>query len=285
LSHRKGRLVQSLLLMAVFLSFSELLAQVAPDKTAEAAKLSLILQKTAEYCRKLENAVLDFVCLEEVKETLYYEDIERQFNTGFYQVFNRAKESIFLYEYQLIGNAEKIEESRTLIKKNGKKCREKASGVGTTRFRYEKVIYGPVDLLKLSQQAYFNYAIISEELLPENKAVIIEAVPKPSQQEYCPFGKILVRESDFAILKIEYDRRSIKSLYAENQDRKPGSHEQRFELTSEFDVEKNGIRFPSRLVFQESSIDQSGNKSVRARALITYRDYRFFSVEVEVDYK
>jgi len=284
LPRRIGRFAHSLLLTVIFISLTKPQAQTGPDKTADAAKLAQILQKTAGYCRKIENAVLDFVCLEEVKETLYYEVTEKEFDTGFYRVLNRAFDSTFLYEYQLIRNAEKTEESRTLIEKDGKKCHEKTAGVGTLRFRFEKVIYGPVDLLKLSHQPYFDYAIVKEELMLGNRAVIIEAVPKPSEQEYRPFGKIWVRESDFAILKIDYHRRSIKSLYAESQDRGLGRGEPRFEITSEFDVEKNGIRFPSRLVFQEAYVDKSGKTSVRSRALITYKDYRFFSVTVEVDY-
>ncbi len=274
----------SLLLGVVFLSFSDPLAQTDPDGGAEAAKLAQILKKTAGYCRRLESAVLDFVCLEEVKETLYYEVYEKRSDMGFYEVLNRGKESTFLYEYQLIRNAQKTKESRILIEKNGKKCREEASGVGTIRFRFAKIIYGPVDLLKLSHQPYFDYAIVKEESMTDNKAVIIEATPKVSKQEYRPFGKIWVRENDFAILKIDYNQRSIQSLYAESQDRRLGSDEPRFEITSEFDIEKSGIRFPSRLVFKESYIDKSGKTSVRSRALITYKDYRFFTVTVEVEY-
>ena len=281
----RGRFAHFLMLTAIFVSLARPQAQTGPDKTADAAKLAQILQKTADYCRKLENAVLDFVCIEEVKETLNYEVFEKESDLGFYRVIDRTGESTFLYEYQLIRNAEKTEETRTLIEKDGKRRRGKASGVGTLRFRFEKIIYGPVDLLKRVHQPYFNYAIVREEPNLGDRVVIIEALPDPSEQEYRPFGKIWVRESDFAILKIDYDQRSIKSLYAESQDRRREKGEPQFELTSEFDVEKNGIRFPSRLIFQEATVDNSGKKSVRSRAEITYRDYKYFTVTVDVDYK
>jgi hypothetical protein len=260
-------------------------AQTVPDKTEDAAKLAQILQKTADYCRKLENAVLDFVCLEEVKETFHTELFEREFNTGFYRVVNRPVDNTFLYEYQLIRNAEKTEESRTLIERNGKGTHEKAAGVGTLRFLFEKVIYGPVDLLKLSHQPYFDYTLIKEEPKPGDREVIIQALPKTSEQGYRPFGKIWVRESDFAIVKIDYDRRSIRDLYDESREARQKKGETRLELTSEFGVERNGIRFPSRLVFQESDVHKSGQASVRTRAVIMYKDYRFFSVIVDVDYE
>jgi len=273
------------MLTAIFVSLARPQAQTGPDKTADAAKLAQILQKTADYCRKLENAVLDFVCIEEVKETLNFVVFEEDLTRGFYRAVDRSGESTFLYEYQLIRNAEKTEETRILIEKDGKKCREKAAGLGTLRFRFEMIIYGPVDLLKRAHQPYFQYAIVKDELNPGDGAIIIQAVPDPSEQEYRPFGKIWVRESDFAILKIEYDQRSIKSLYAESQDCRREKGEPQFELTSEFDVEKNGIRFPSRLIFQEATVDKSGKKSVRSRAEITYKDYKFFTVTVDVDYK
>lgn len=37
---------------------------------ADQAKLEEILEKTSEYCRRLENAVFDFVCLEEITEKI-----------------------------------------------------------------------------------------------------------------------------------------------------------------------------------------------------------------------
>jgi len=282
---RTGRLTLSLLLTAIFMSPDRPHAQTAPDRAVDETKLTQILQKTADYCRKLENAVLDFVCLEEVKETINYEVVERETGIGFYRIINRPVNNTFLYEYQLIRNANETEESRTLIERNGKRHHETAAGIGTLRFRFEKIIYGPVDLLRLPNQPRFDYAIVKEEAKPAGREIIIEAVPKPGEQEYLPFGKIWVRESDFAIVKIDYDRRSIRSLYEEGQEGREKNGQARFELTSEFDVERNGIRFPSRLVFLEADVHKSGQASVRCQAVITYKDYRFFSVIVDVDYK
>ena len=281
----KGRLAFSLIWACVLAPLVRPQSQTGPDQTADAVKLAQILQKTADYCQKLEKALLDFVCVEEVKETLYYEVFEKEYNFGSYRVIDRDEEHTFLYEYQLIRNAEKTEESRTLIEKDGRKRCEKVAGVGTFRFRFENIIYGPVDLLKRAHQPHFNYSFVREEPKPEEGTIIIQAVPDPSEQEYCPFGKIWVRESDFAILKIEYNQLSIKTLYVENQDHRREKDETQFELTSEFGVEKNGIRFPSRLVFQEVKVDRSGTKDVRSWAEITYRDYKFFTVTVDVDYK
>jgi len=259
--------------------------QTVPAQDADAVRLRQILEKTSDYCRKLENAVLDFVCLEEVRETIREESVEKDFRFGAYRLIERPVDNTFLYEYQLIRNADKTEESRTLVERNGKKLHEKAAGIGTLRFRFEKIVYGPVDLLRLPNQPHFDYAILKEESHAGDGQIIIEAVPKPEEKEYLPFGKIWVRAGDFAILKIEYDQRSIRNLFEESPDRKPEKGTPRFVLTSEFDVERNGIRFPSRLVFQETYVDKAGKASVRSHAEVRYKDYRFFSVMVDVDYK
>jgi len=53
---------------------------------------------------------------------------------------------------------------------------------------------------------------------------------------------------------------------------------------SEFDIEKNGIRFPSRVIFEEAYINQQGKKLVACEVTITYKDYKFFTVEFDVKY-
>ncbi|MDH4198385.1 MAG: hypothetical protein OEW05_13315, partial [Candidatus Aminicenantes bacterium] len=79
--------------------------------------LPLILEKTAEYCSRLANASLHFVCQEEIKEHLYYSPSAGTIYTGarFY------KENKYLYDYQLIRKDGDIQEKRILLEQNGKK--------------------------------------------------------------------------------------------------------------------------------------------------------------------
>ena len=79
--------------------------------------LNVLLQKAGDYCLKLERAVLDFVCREEVDERIYH-----PYNiSGYYRPdLSEARPEINLcvYDYQLIRKRE-IKESRILLKENG----------------------------------------------------------------------------------------------------------------------------------------------------------------------
>jgi len=56
----------------------------------------------------------------------------------------------------------------------------------------------------------------------------------------------------------------------------------RITLTSEFAVEKNGLRFPSRLVAEEAYLNDRGRTFVRSTTAVAYKDFKFFTVEVDV---
>jgi hypothetical protein len=57
-------------------------------------------------------------------------------------------------------------------------------------------------------------------------------------------------------------------------------------LVAEYGVEKNGIRFPSRVVFQEAYVrNKDKKKRIVSDVIVDYRDYQFFTVDVGVDIK
>ena len=60
----------------------------------------------------------------------------------------------------------------------------------------------------------------------------------------------------------------------------------RISLVTEYGIEKNGIRFPSRVVIQEAYLrNKDKKKRMFSEVTIDYKDYQFFTVEVGVDYK
>ena len=144
--------------------------------------------------------------------------------------------------------------------------------------------FGPIDLLSRRGQFYHDYKIVKEEVLNQEQVAIIEATPNISFPQHSTFGKIWVRESDFVILKILWNEKSINNLqYAEERAAQLKAKPQ-ITLISEFDIEKNGIRFPSRVIFEEAYINRQGKKLVASEIAVTYKDYKFFTVEVDVKY-
>jgi hypothetical protein len=208
----------NLAILAVMVIFSQ---RTAPQNNtranADQTRLKEILQKTGEYCRKLENAVFDFVCLEEITEKIRQPPefrtelpMERD-SLGIPQrrVIERTKKNKYLYEYQLIGKKEKSEERRTLLEKNGKRKIQKEAHLETTRLYYENVVFGPIDLFRKLGQLYLDLRVVNEETMNQEKVVVIEAVPKSGLTQFYPYGKIWLSENDFGIVKIEWNERSF----------------------------------------------------------------------------
>lgn len=284
-----------LLFLIILIFFQYIPAQDKPTIAADKVKLAAILKKTREYCTKLENSAFHFVCLEEVTEKISIpegltQDITavnlRDFDSSTHRLKRTGKTDVntFLYDYQLIRKEGQDEETRVLLEKNKKKIHRKGALLEIQQFRYEKLIFGPSGLLSQYWQRYHDYEIVREEMLNGEKIVVIEAVPKPSLSENYPFGKIWVRESDFAILKIEWDEKSLEHLQSIKERAERYRAEPRITLISEFGYEKNEIRFPSRFTFEEAYLDTKGEKFIRLEITVVYKDYKFFTVDVDVKY-
>lgn len=272
------------------------LAQEVSKKTLDKVKLNKILQKSKQYCQKLEKGAFNFVCFEEVVEKFYHEGVDKQMmvaggdhdrnpSDAFgYEVYKKTKENTFLYEYQLISKKGQDQEKRILLEKNGKKKNDKNATLETQYFRYGRIVFGPLGLLNGYWQQFHDYSIVNEEMVNGEKTIVIQALPKPSLNGNHPYGKIWVRESDFAILKIEWDQKSLKALDELKKQASMFGAEQKITIVSEFGYEKNGIRFPSRFLFEEAYVNKEGKKVVRSMIHTIYRDYKFFTVDVDVNF-
>jgi hypothetical protein len=200
-------------------------------------------------------------------------------------VTEKTQENKYLYDYQLIRKKGKNEESRTLLEKNGERKNEKGAKLESFAFYYENMTFGPINLVGEDGKLYYDYKIVKEERQNQEGVVIIEAVPKSSFPPNLPFGKIWVKESDFAISKIEWNYKSLRGYQLIEDRAKKYKAEPQITLTSEYGIEKNGIRFPSRLVFEEAYTTLKGSKFTRSETTVIYKDYKFFTVEVDIKYK
>jgi len=244
--------------------------------------LSLILEKTAEYCSKLENASLDFVCNEEIKERLYYSRSADAIYLGgrFY------KENKYLYDYQLIRKRGEMLEKRVLLEENGKKKLEAEAELKTKQFEHKYVIFGPIGLLSSENQPHLSYQIEKAAKLDGEKVIIIDAKPKGLQDGNRLYGKVWLREKDFSILKIEWDQSSMGNIKGIMEVAEKLKARPQITFISEYGYEKNGIRFPSRYSVIEEYIVAKGrrNRMKCSQTVVTYKNYKFFIVETRVKY-
>jgi hypothetical protein len=236
----------------------------------DSARLAAVLKKAETYCRRLDRAALDFVCLEEVTE------MTRHFT---------PKTDVYLYDYQFIRKDNAVKEQRNLISVNGEKTDIRDSSLDTSMFKYKNVLFGPVGLLSRTWQTYHDYKLIGEDVIYEEKVVVIETTPGANLvQPHC-YGKLWIKEGDGSVLKIVWDQRSLGNFQSIEEWAK--IHDAKPEITAycEYGIEKNGIRFPSRSYTENAYIDKNNRKFVSAEISILYKDYKFFTVETEIKYE
>lgn len=283
---KKRVIIISFFILAVF-SFP-IYSQKADSDSTDQAELETILKKCADYCERLSNSALFFVCRETIKEEIYQRapgsvSVRTVTSSGSYTIRRsgggrNVEKNDYVYDYQLIRKENKIKESRILLKENGKKKNEKNAPLKTKIFEHKNIIMGPIGLLSDYWQQYHDYKIVKKE----KKVIVIEAVPKYGQKLNQLFGKIWVRKSDFSILKIEWNQQAIENYEKIEEIAKMLKAKPLITMVSEYAFEQKGIRFPSSYSIKEIYISRSGRRFLRSKKTVTYKDYKFFTVEWEV---
>jgi len=279
-------------LIIIFLSIP-IYSQTDNSKTADQEKLETILKKCAEYCERLANSALHFVCEETITEEIYYGhfEVSRSVSTsggGGITVRGggrNVERNKYVYDYQLIKKGEKIEETRILLKENGKKKHEKNAPLKTKRFYSKRSVYGPVGLLGKEQQGKYDYKIIKEQTIKKRKTYVIEVEPKIKIEGNPNYGKVWIDKEDFSVLKIEIKQESLAGFEKLEQESKKQSTSPFITTMHDYFIEKNGIRFPSKTICEEMYVARMRRARTKiSETRITYDNYRFFTVDTKIKY-
>jgi tetratricopeptide (TPR) repeat protein len=244
------------------------------EEIARQKKLDKILAKTAAYCQQVRTALIHFFCKEVIREVFKKRD--------------GTLRNSFVYEYQLIKEKDKITERRILLDRNGEKFRQEDAPLGTSKFKYEYLIYGPIAFFSKSLQEYYDYKIIKEEVLNGRKTIVLEVVPLRRGEEKMLCGSVWLDAEDgnFSILKIQWHPKFlIKNFHVAIESAWRQNAELYIDYFSQFNIEKNGIRFPGKYWIKEYHINEKGKKKLQASMVVDFKDYRFFSVATEVTYQ
>lgn len=246
--------------------------------------LERILEKTEIYCRRLGRVSLDFVCRERIEERLF--DPPRLISAVTTSGSSRRVTNVSLeYDYQLIRKGDTIEEKRTLLRE-GKEPRDEPDAVLKTKiYKHKYLVFGPGGFFSEYWQPKHSYTLLGEEDVEGEKAYLIEAGPAGPEEPGLIYGKAWVRKRDFAIVKIEWDQRSLGNYLKILTTAKAIGRqaEPQVSVVGFYGVEKNGIRFPDRLVIRE---DYRSTRGIHrySEATVRYEDYKFFVVETDVRY-
>ncbi len=282
-----------IILLVIFLTFlsAQIYSQTDNPKMVDQEELELILKKCEEYCERLNNVSLYFVCKEEIKEKIYTP------SSGNGNIFlgrpdPRAKKlpppvekNMYVYDYQLIKKGNSKDEQRILIEENGQEKNDLDAQLKTKRFQYKFIVFGPIGLLGQKQQKNYDYKILKNVNYKKEKAVILEASPKFPQEDDSLYGKIWIRKKDFAILKIEWEQESMRNFEIIEKLAERINATPLITFISEFGFEKNKIRFPNKYSVEKIYIPrQGGRRFLRSEITVVYDNYKFFTVDTKVKY-
>jgi hypothetical protein len=270
-----------LLLVPAFVFGTTASLQV-PAAGSGTPELSRLLGLAADYCDRLARGSIDFVCLEEVSETIY--EKTPQYPTSSYgrpSWRDQVLQHKFLYDYQFVVENGRKTEKRRILELDGIKKKGEETDLDTLTFFYKNVLFGAVDLLAGSRQGFYRYEIKGRESLGGRPALAVDAVPAPGLNVPVNRGTVWLREDDGAILKIVWDVTSMGDTAAIRKAAEEYKGTPQILQVTEFGIEKNGVRFPDRFHVEEVYIGKKGKRQVRSVLDAVYRDYRFFTVEVE----
>jgi hypothetical protein len=147
--------------------------------------LNDLLAKAANYANRLEGAVFDFVCLEEIKEMINpsLEELKLVTITNWTRskpirrrVVKPVRRSL-IYDYQCIRKGGKIYERRILLKENKEKKYEPDAPLKTSIFRYGTNMMGPVGLFGARFQPSYIYTIVGEKKIKGKKPLLSKLSP------------------------------------------------------------------------------------------------------------
>ena len=292
---------RSVAFLAIFLSFGlGFGAQQKQAPTADTFEFAVVLKAACEYCRKLEKAALDFVCLEEIKEEINFSrdsprersnesstDLLFSFGTNFRNApgFEKDKDikrdNTYLFDYQFVRQAGEVKEKRTLLERNGKKAGAKDELPALLTFHYADVLLAPVQLLDDRFSEFYAYHLLGADEVNGAEAWVLEITPRLHLGDKYLGGKIWLEKRDASVLRIDWDPTTFGGY--ENILKRAEVYKAAPRATSrtEFGFEKNGLRFPSADITEEAYLDQDGKSFLRARTSVAYAGYKFFTVEIE----
>jgi len=280
--------------------------EMPPDvDDAAGAVLQRILAGCAEYCRKLGDTALFYICEETINETnhflkppddlaaarhsyeqVVYEDARGM--TGvlvdFPQIMDRRKIERLIYDcdYQLIRRFGDIEERRIVLKENDRRIKDEVKLLEDDRYAVLSPIVSSLTILDKDHQPLFVFRILKEDRIYGKSALILEAVPKFGDADGVRSAKLWVDKERFQVLKCEIEGVPLDGYEDVLSDAVLLNVKPFFLRTYEFRVEKNGVLFPDRTTVRiEYPTIMRDRCETKSKIDLIYKNFKFFMVETE----
>jgi len=276
---------------------------------SQSIRLKEILEGSAEYCRKLLESALDYICEETISDVFFNlaspEELKKSAvvltqiggadlitelgGTRYTAAKGKTERNKYVCDYLLIKRGDKIESSRIILKENGHPLPDRSRHLEEVRFSSLSPFLEPGKILGHERQKLFNFRVLKEDKINGKRAFVIEAVPKLGEAGGIEYGKIWVEKEDFKVLRMEVTGLPLEGYESVLKELAQYNLKSKFATTFQYRIEKKGVAFPSnvsiRVNYPFPGLEPVAYIVEKIRTDITYEKYKFFAVETKGDLK
>jgi hypothetical protein len=185
----------------------------------------------------------------------------------------------YVYDFQYVRKGTDVRERRDLLKKDGEDILKADTRLETRHFKFREVLFGPTILLGEEAAARHVYRFLKKEKVKGKETAVVVCDAHPADAGKVLTGRAWVRIADGAVLRLEWDAESFGGYsevlaVAEKIGLPP-----KIKSYTEFEVEKNGLRFPTLDATEEIYSSGPVSKYTRSITSVKYTNYKFFTVE------
>jgi TonB family protein len=272
-------------------------------KQQSSSLLTKVLGGSAEYCRKLAFAALDFICEETIKEVHYKFATEpkwaglvvasretgRIVSSSWTPMWDplRTEKTSYLCDYLMVKRGETIEESRIILKENGRSLPDRSRRLEEKRFTSLNPLLAAIQILATERQPRFYFRLLQADKVDGRNAHVIEAIPKSGNTWGVEYAKIWIDQASYRVIKSEIQGVPLEGYDDVLRDATRFNIRPYLTITHAYKQEKNGVLFPNRTTIRVDypALKPSGNKTLKLKIDMAYDKYRFFSVDTETHIK
>jgi len=262
--------------------------------------LAKVLGGSAEYCRKLAGAALDFICEETIKEIHYSFATEmrwagvsvalRDGHTPYYTSWipqwdpQRTEKYDYTCDYLFVKKGANIEERRVVLKDNGRKMPDRSKLLEEKRFTALNPLMAALQILDKDRQPLFNFRLIDTDKIHGRKTYVIEAMPKSGNTWGVEYAKIWIDQQGYQVLKSEIQGVPLEGYDDVLRDTTQFNIKPILTTTHAYEVEKNGVFFPAHTAIRVDYPQPAtwfSRTTPKLKIDMEYDKYKFFAVETD----